>query len=274
MYFLIAVKKRSGVGTFFGCVFFFGVCSLFIWETASQFTDPAPSPILFSDGKTLAEVIFDENGIMLYCRLHELEEPSDADVIVRSSGLPVEYPKFKNMLHLINNCTQLAMPSVNSTESSTNDSTEMSNNLWAPWSLWNGIVPGTKWCGVGDIADTFEELGSQANVDACCRAHDHCPVKLKAFRAGYGLINLSLYTKSHCDCDKDFYGCLKTSSNELADMVGNFYFNFMRAQCIKEHRPYICVENSTEINGNQHCIRWSPDPNTTKMRVTLSQLKY
>ncbi|XP_035226339.1 phospholipase A(2)-like, partial [Stegodyphus dumicola] len=132
----------------------------------------------------------------------------------------------------------------------------------------------TKWCGVGDIAESFEELGSQAEVDACCRAHDHCPVKLKAFRAGYGLINLSLYTKSHCDCDKEFYSCLKRSENKFADVVGNFYFNFMRAQCIKEHRPFICVENRTEINGGQRCVKWSADPNSKKMQVTLTQLKY
>lgn len=62
-------------------------------------------------------------------------------------------------------------------------------------SMWKGIVPGTKWCGLGDSALDYHDLGGKADVDLCCRAHDHCPVRLKAFRMGYGLINFSFYTK-------------------------------------------------------------------------------
>ncbi|XP_054724391.1 uncharacterized protein LOC129234419 [Uloborus diversus] len=252
----------------FSCGFLFFFCGV-----ASQFNDIRPRPILFSDDKTLAEVILDENGDMIHCRLHEMEESSDAEAIIKGSGLDVKYPSFKTMLQLINNCTRLAMPSINATMVATTEAP--ASHFWSPWAnMWNGIMPGTKWCGVGDIAESFEELGSQADVDACCRAHDHCPVKLKSFRAGYGLINLSLYTKSHCDCDKEFYGCLKGSENKFADVVGNFYFNIMRMQCLKEHRPFICVENRTDVDGGQRCVKWSADPNSKKMQVTLTHLKY
>ncbi|GFS63185.1 putative DD41D transposase [Trichonephila clavipes] len=122
-------------------------------------------------------------------------EPSDGDAIIKGSGLKVKYPNFKEMLQLINNCTWLERPAANSTENTTISPLEVVST-WSTWSLWNGILPGTKWCGVGDIAGSFEELGTQMEVDACCRAHDHCPVKLKAFRTGYGIINLSLYTKN------------------------------------------------------------------------------
>lgn len=54
---------------------------------------------------------------------------------------------------------------------------------------------GTKWCGLGDISSSYDDLGPERNLDKCCRAHDHCPVKVKAFRSRYGLVNWSLYTK-------------------------------------------------------------------------------
>ena len=42
-------------------------------------------------------------------------------------------------------------------------------------------------------------------MDKCCRAHDHCPVKIKAFSSNYGATNYHVYTKSHCACDDLFY---------------------------------------------------------------------
>lgn len=61
--------------------------------------------------------------------------------------------------------------------------------------VMNLMVLGTKWCGMGDSAKNYFDLGKRRDVDVCCRAHDHCPIRLKALRMGYGLINLSLYTK-------------------------------------------------------------------------------
>lgn len=55
--------------------------------------------------------------------------------------------------------------------------------------------PGTKWCGVGDVAKDFHDLGPQAQVDRCCRVHDHCPIRMGALSVEYGTINLSLYTR-------------------------------------------------------------------------------
>ncbi|UXI14130.1 Phospholipase A2 isozyme PA4 [Sarcoptes scabiei] len=126
------------------------------------------------------------------------------------------------------------------------------------FTFWKGIVPGTKWCGLGDLASTYEDLGSKLDVDLCCRAHDHCPVRLKAFRMGYGIFNFSFYSRLdqfyfcinlliaaflfftpisfslHCDCDDDFFKCLKNSSSSYAAMLGNFYFNVLKIHCLKE----------------------------------------
>lgn len=64
-----------------------------------------------------------------------------------------------------------------------------------PLSLFSGIIPGTKWCGTGDIASTYHELGTETTMDRCCRAHDTCPVKIRAYQRRYKLYNNSLYSK-------------------------------------------------------------------------------
>lgn len=54
---------------------------------------------------------------------------------------------------------------------------------------------GTKWCGTGDIASTYNDLGTETIMDRCCRTHDLCPVKIRAYQRRYKLHNNSLYTK-------------------------------------------------------------------------------
>lgn len=94
-------------------------------------------------------------------------------------------------------------------------------------------------------------------MDKCCRAHDHCPIKVKGFASAHGLMNLSFYTKyrwnlipwqffetfthltffvsrSHCACDDEFYSCLKSLSSPVARMIGNLYFNVIQMPCVDE----------------------------------------
>lgn len=57
------------------------------------------------------------------------------------------------------------------------------------------LFTGTKWCGTGDIARTYFDLGVERNMDKCCRKHDLCPIKVKSNSLRYNLTNKSLYTK-------------------------------------------------------------------------------
>ena len=59
--------------------------------------------------------------------------------------------------------------------------------------LW--CILGTKWCGIDDIANSYFDLGKEADADKCCRAHDHCPMKIKALGSSYGIKNNHPYTK-------------------------------------------------------------------------------
>lgn len=98
------------------------------------------------------------------------------------------------------------------------------------------MVLGTKWCGTGDIASDYHDLGTEPNVDRCCRAHDLCPVKVRAYSQRYNLTNNSLYTKSHCKCDDTLYNCLKSSDSPTAHIMGNVYFNLVQVPCVIDQR--------------------------------------
>ncbi len=63
------------------------------------------------------------------------------------------------------------------------------------FSLLRLIAPGTKWCGVNDIAEDFFDLGEREEVDRCCRAHDHCPLKVRG-KNGNDFLNFC----SVCSC--------------------------------------------------------------------------
>lgn len=101
-------------------------------------------------------------------------------------------------------------------------------------SMVSGIVPNTLWCGLGDRASNYSQLGAEHRVDSCCRAHDHCPIRLKAFNTDYGLVNWSVSTRSHCDCDLDFNDCLQAINSTLSNVIRVLYFRFVGVQCIDE----------------------------------------
>ncbi|KAF5283493.1 hypothetical protein FQR65_LT13881 [Abscondita terminalis] len=147
--------------------------------------------------------------------------------------LPV-YISLTEMLTLMSQCQQLHL---NLHYMSTQEPTApvnrgiLSNN---PLTLLSGIIPGTKWCGTGDIAMDYFDLGAEPLVDRCCRAHDLCPVKVRAYSQRYNLTNTSLYTKSHCTCDDDLFDCLKESDSPTAHIMGNVYFNLVQVPCVED----------------------------------------
>jgi secretory phospholipase A2 len=56
------------------------------------------------------------------------------------------------------------------------------------------IYPGTRWCGPGDVAAHYHDLGFHTDVDACCRAHDHCFDIIPSQSCKHGLCNNSPFT--------------------------------------------------------------------------------
>ncbi|XP_070502672.1 phospholipase A2 large subunit-like [Chironomus tepperi] len=121
----------------------------------------------------------------------------------------------------------------------------------------NLSFPGTKWCGPGNTANDFEDLGSDPEVDKCCRAHDHCD-NIASGEEKYGLKNDDHFTRLHCLCDKEFKQCLRNVNSRRGNYIGNFYFN-LRDRCYKEQHPIVeCDEIHTKI-FLRRCIKYMID---------------
>lgn len=102
-----------------------------------------------------------------------------------------------------------------------------------------GILPGTVWCGLGDRASRYHQLGERRELDSCCRVHDHCPVKVRAGDFRYGYSNTGFSTVSHCLCDEAFRICLQKASryDEVAPVIGNLFFNVLGTRCLGRPKP-------------------------------------
>ncbi|KAF5906865.1 group 3 secretory phospholipase A2-like, partial [Clarias magur] len=106
------------------------------------------------------------------------------------------------------------------------------------------MMPGTLWCGSGNKASAFSDLGLFEETDKCCREHDHCDQTIASFEFGYGIFNTNFFTLSHCDCDIKFRHCLHNTNNKMSDMVGYGYFNLLKMQCFEFSQRMECAERT------------------------------
>ncbi len=54
---------------------------------------------------------------------------------------------------------------------------------------------GTKWCGDGNKARSYEDVGVLYKTDKCCRTHDKCPLYILSHETKYGLHNEAHFTR-------------------------------------------------------------------------------
>lgn len=102
--------------------------------------------------------------------------------------------------------------------------------------------PGTLWCGAGNIADHYDQLGEFAETDKCCRVHDHCPYVIHAFSSNYGYTNFKWHSLSHCDCDNQLKECLRQVNHTSSRVVGQAFFNVIEVPCFEFTYEEQCVE--------------------------------
>lgn len=57
------------------------------------------------------------------------------------------------------------------------------------------FTTGTKWCGSGNIAENYDDLGEYKDTDYCCREHDSCPDYIEAKGTKHGLTNTASFTR-------------------------------------------------------------------------------
>ncbi|KAL1260568.1 hypothetical protein QQF64_008395 [Cirrhinus molitorella] len=102
--------------------------------------------------------------------------------------------------------------------------------------------PGTLWCGAGNIADHYDQLGEFEETDKCCRVHDHCPYVIHAFSSNYGYTNFKWHSLSHCDCDNTLKECLRRVNDTSSRVVGQAFFNVIEVPCFEFSFEEQCVE--------------------------------
>ncbi|KAM9004382.1 protein PROCA1 [Sarcophilus harrisii] len=102
--------------------------------------------------------------------------------------------------------------------------------------------PGTLWCGAGNNAESYEQLGELEETDRCCREHDQCQQVIHPFTIGYGHHNLRWHTISHCDCDARLKACLRQVNDAASRAVGQAFFNVIQVPCFELTYEEQCVE--------------------------------
>ncbi|XP_011870580.1 PREDICTED: uncharacterized protein LOC105563540 isoform X1 [Vollenhovia emeryi] len=107
------------------------------------------------------------------------------------------------------------------------------------------MIPGTQWCGRGDRATKYTNLGGFGMADACCRKHDtSCPFYIPAFETRYGVFNWRISSMMHCACDERFRTCLKMAGTTSADFIGKIFFDVLQSKCFILKPQKICVKRS------------------------------
>jgi len=118
------------------------------------------------------------------------------------------------------------------------------------------MYEGTKWCGFGQTAKNYFDIGANKNLDRCCRAHDFCPYAQQKFTK----TNPTPITKMACECDRAFYDCLLGLKSKVADKVGNIFFNAGRVDCVELRHPLKCFAWE-DPHTLKNCLSWEEDDN-------------
>ncbi|XP_034942216.1 uncharacterized protein [Chelonus insularis] len=107
------------------------------------------------------------------------------------------------------------------------------------------LIPGTQWCGRGNRATKYTNLGGFGKADACCRRHDTaCPFYIPAFETRYGLFNWGISTLMHCTCDERFRTCLKMAGTSAANFIGRIFFNVVQTKCFVLKPQKVCTKST------------------------------
>ncbi|XP_055370917.1 uncharacterized protein LOC129605285 [Condylostylus longicornis] len=194
--------------------------------------------MIYHHDRTVAVTELGPNKLLLGCELIEIYNDDDGKTLLDNLAKlnrPLEI-SFKEMLKLMDQCDTIDKMHAEAMIRRTNQNKDVETTgiiPSSPFVIFSGIIPGTKWCGAGDVARNYYDLGQEEQMDRCCRTHDLCPIKVRAYQQRYELMNDSVYTKSHCTCDDMLYSCLKDTNTTASQVMGSFYFNIIQVPCLQ-----------------------------------------
>ncbi|XP_071654164.1 uncharacterized protein [Temnothorax longispinosus] len=147
--------------------------------------------------QTVAVVDLGPRNELHDCNIIEVYEPSEATDVLRNLSMTArpQVVSFQEITRLMQQCELLDGLQVEATSTLPTNALSRGTRIAASSiTLFSGILPGTKWCGTGDLAENYHDLGDLPHIDRCCRNHDLCPIKVRAQQTRYNLTNYSLYT--------------------------------------------------------------------------------
>ncbi|XP_070378667.1 uncharacterized protein [Dermacentor albipictus] len=123
------------------------------------------------------------------------------------------------------------------------------------------IFPGTKWCGAGNVAKNYSDLGSASATDMCCRDHDHSEDSIPAFGMEHGIRNYMFYTMTDCPDDHKFFNCLQNVSSFTSVTVGTIFFDILKTHCFEYGYPTMCTDYNywLIVLLQDPCLKREPD---------------
>ncbi|CAN7939125.1 unnamed protein product, partial [Ixodes hexagonus] len=112
------------------------------------------------------------------------------------------------------------------------------------------MYPGTNWCGAGNMANNYDDLGPHRDTDMCCRDHDHATDSIASQQTEHGVTNGMFYTIA--------------KYAEVAKKVGTL-LNKAKYTIFPTGTMGRCGASRIVINGvsngvsNQPCLQWTND---------------
>ncbi|KAL1473833.1 hypothetical protein MTO96_038435 [Rhipicephalus appendiculatus] len=100
----------------------------------------------------------------------------------------------------------------------------------------------TKWCGRGNVAKHYNDLGRARKTDKCCREHDHSSPTIPAEQSRNGINNNLSYTMTNCADDRKFFNCLLKANTATSRVIGYLYFDFLKTPCFEDGLPEKCTD--------------------------------
>lgn len=105
----------------------------------------------------------------------------------------------------------------------------------------------TNYCGPGDTAGDGDRLtvtGFMTTIDQCCKIHDDCDQLIESnddFKLYPDLpIKKLRFTSLSCECDRNFYNCMKQTDSILADLI-MWIYTIAQSSCFQyEHKIERC----------------------------------
>ncbi|XP_005176978.2 phospholipase A2 [Musca domestica] len=116
-------------------------------------------------------------------------------------------------------------------------------------------VPGTKWCGPGNTAANYNDLGKHRDTDTCCREHDHCEMIIEPTASLHGITNSGMFPIMKCSCEQKFINCLQAVNSMVSNTLGHIYFGATK-QCVEYGFPIVNCKQYMEGTFRKRCIRY------------------